>query len=91
MLAVVLKRTTDWRYEIVSIGYPGPALHGRPVAGPRHLGAGWVGFDFARAFKKPVRLVNDAAMKALGSYREHPWLGCARSSTTRASPTGRAG
>jgi polyphosphate glucokinase len=65
----VLELTADWSYEVVSIGYPGPVLHGRPVAEPAHLGRGWVGFDFARAFKRPVRLVNDAALQALGSYR----------------------
>ena len=68
MVAKVRKLTADWSYQVVSIGYPGPALHGRPVAQPKHLGPGWVGFDFARAFGKPVRLVNDAAMQALGSY-----------------------
>ena len=68
MVAQVRKLTADWSYQVVSIGYPGPALHGRPVAQPKHLGPGWVGFDFARAFGKPVRLVNDAAMQALGSY-----------------------
>ena len=68
MVAGVRKLTADWRYDVVSIGYPGPVLHGRPVAEPMNLGRGWVGFDFARAFKKSVRLVNDAAMQALGSY-----------------------
>jgi glucose-6-phosphate isomerase len=53
----------------VSIGYPGPVLHGRPVAEPHHLGPGWVGFDYRRAFGCPVQVVNDAAMQALGSYR----------------------
>jgi polyphosphate glucokinase len=68
MVARARKLTADWSYQGVSIGYPGPVLHGRPVADARHLGPGWVGFDFARAFGKPVRLVNDAAMQALGSY-----------------------
>jgi polyphosphate glucokinase len=54
---------------VVSIGYPGPVLHGRPVAEPYNLGRGWVGFDFARAFGRPVKLINDATMQALGSYR----------------------
>jgi polyphosphate glucokinase len=53
----------------VSIGYPGPVLHGRPVAEPHNLGRGWVGFDFAQAFSRPVKIVNDAAMQALGSYQ----------------------
>jgi predicted NBD/HSP70 family sugar kinase len=68
MVAAAKKLTADWSYDAVSIGYPGPVLHGRPVAEPRNLGGGWVGFDFRRAFGKPVRLVNDAAMQALGSY-----------------------
>lgn len=69
MVAGVKKLTADWAYDVVSIGYPGPVLHGRPVAEPRNLGRGWVGFDFARAFDRPVKVVNDAAMQALGSYR----------------------
>ena len=60
--------TANWSYDAVSIGYPGPVLRGRPLAEPRNLGGGWVGFDFAEAFGRPVRLVNDAAMQALGSY-----------------------
>lgn len=59
----------DWAYERVSIGYPGPVLHGMPAVEPHNLGTGWVGFDFEKAFGCPVRLVNDAAMQALGSYR----------------------
>src|SRR5262249_38724770 len=54
---------------VVSLGYPGPVLHGKPVVNPKNLGGGWVGFDFARAFGKPVHIVNDAAMQALGSYQ----------------------
>jgi polyphosphate glucokinase len=54
---------------VVSIGYPGVVVHGRPVAEPHNLGRGWVGFDYRRAFGRPVRIVNDAAMQALGSYR----------------------
>ena len=57
-----------WAYDAVSIGYPGPVLHGRPLAEPRHLGTGWVGFDYRAAFGCPVKIVNDAAMQALGSY-----------------------
>ncbi len=69
MVARVRALAADWRYERVSIGYPGVVLHDRPVAEPRNLGAGWVGFDFARAFERPVRCINDAALQALGSYR----------------------
>jgi len=68
MVEGVLKIATGWRYERVSIGYPGPVLHGKPVHEPHNLGPGWVGFDFAAAFGCPVKLVNDAAMQALGSY-----------------------
>jgi GH15 family glucan-1,4-alpha-glucosidase len=69
MVKRVRELTADWSYDVVSIGFPGPVLHGRPVAEPRNLGPGWVGFDFEAAFDRPVRLVNDAAMQALGSYR----------------------
>jgi len=58
----------DWPYERVSIGYPGHVLHGQPVEEPLNLGGGWVGFDFEKAFGRPVRIINDAAMQALGSY-----------------------
>ena len=68
MVAVVLKAAEGWKYEVVSIGYPSPVLRGKPVAEPHNLGPGWVGFDFAAAFGYPVRLINDAAMQALGSY-----------------------
>lgn len=69
MVATVKRLTDGWRYDAVSIGYPGAVMHGRPVAEPHNLAPGWVGFDFARAFGKPVKVVNDAAMQALGSYR----------------------
>jgi polyphosphate glucokinase len=68
MVRRVLALTRDWRYAVVSIGYPGPVMHGAPVHEPHNLGKGWVGFDFARAFRRPVKVVNDAAMQALGSY-----------------------
>lgn len=68
MVAGVIQTAAGWEYEAVSIGYPGPVLHGRPVSEPHNLGPGWVGFDFAAAFGRPVKLVNDAAMQALGSY-----------------------
>ena len=68
MISGVLKLARGWNYEVVSIGYPGVVLHGRPVAEPRNLAPGWIGFDFEAAFKLPVKLTNDAAMQALGSY-----------------------
>jgi polyphosphate glucokinase len=69
MVATVKDLAGEWTYDVVSIGYPGPVLQGRPVAEPRHLGPGWVGFDYQAAFGRPVKLVNDAAMQALGSYQ----------------------
>ena len=69
MVAGVKRLARGWRYEVVSIGYPGPVVHDHVVAEPHNLGTGWVGFDFKRAFGRPVRLVNDAAMQALGSYQ----------------------
>jgi polyphosphate glucokinase len=58
-----------WTYDVVLLGYPGPVLRNRPVAEPYNLGRGWVGFDFETAFGRPVKVINDAAMQALGSYR----------------------
>jgi predicted NBD/HSP70 family sugar kinase len=69
MVRLVRNAVAGWKYDAVSIGYPGPVVHGRPVIEPRHLGGGWVGFDFRRAFGCPVKLINDAAMQALGSYK----------------------
>src|SRR5262245_61804456 len=69
MVAGVKKLTSGWKYEVVSLGYPGPVLHGKPVADPHNLGTGWVGFDFSKAFGCPVKVINDAAMQALGSYQ----------------------
>jgi polyphosphate glucokinase len=69
MVRAVRQATADWQYSVVSIGYPGPVLHGKPVTEPRNLGDGWVGFDFKKAFGCPVRVINDAAMQALGSYK----------------------
>lgn len=69
MVAAVQAVTAGWKYDVVSIGYPGAVVHGRPIAEPSHLGSGWVGFDFAKAFGRPVKIVNDAAMQALGSYK----------------------
>jgi len=69
MVSSVIELAGDWKYDVVSIGYPGPVLRSRPVAEPHNLGRGWMGFDFEAAFKRPVRVMNDAAMQALGSYR----------------------
>jgi predicted NBD/HSP70 family sugar kinase len=68
LVAQVQPATVKWKYARISIGYPGPVLHGKPVSEPRNLGAGWIGFDFERSLGSPVRLVNDAAMQAIGSY-----------------------
>jgi len=68
MVARVIKLAADWTYDVVSIGYPGPVLGGRPSAEPVNLGRGWIAFDFAQAFGRPVKVMNDAAMQALGSY-----------------------
>lgn len=69
MVAGVKKLAKGWKYDAVSIGYPGSVLRHRPLAEPHNLGRGWVGFDFAAAFKRPVKVVNDAAMQAIGSYK----------------------
>jgi polyphosphate glucokinase len=68
MVDGVKEMAEGWQYEAVSIGYPGPVVRGRPRLEPHNLGQGWVGFDYAAAFGHPVKLVNDAAMQALGSY-----------------------
>src|SRR5271169_6516140 len=68
MVPGVQQLAGEWQYEAVTIGYPGPVLKGRLAAEPHNLGIGWMGFDFEAAFKCPVKLINDAAMQALGSY-----------------------
>jgi polyphosphate glucokinase len=68
MVRAVKKAAAGWKYDAIAIGYPGAVLHGKPVAEPHNLGGGWVGFKFRAAFGKPVRVINDAAMQALGSY-----------------------
>jgi polyphosphate glucokinase len=69
MVTAVKQLAAGWKYEAVSIGYPGPVVHNRPLHEPYNLGGGWVGFDFHTAFECPVKIVNDAAMQALGSYK----------------------
>jgi hypothetical protein len=68
MVRDVRQAVSGWKYDAVSIGYPGAVLHGKPVSEPRNLGSGWVGFNFKKAFGRPVKVINDAAMQAWGSY-----------------------
>jgi predicted NBD/HSP70 family sugar kinase len=70
MVSGVNELAAGWSYDVVSIGYPGLIQHGRVVSEPHNLAPKWVGFDFEAAFGCPVKLINDAAMQALGSYRE---------------------
>jgi polyphosphate glucokinase len=74
MVSNVRKRVADWKYDAISIGYPGPVLRNRPIAEPWNLGKGWAGFDFEPAFRRPVKVMNDAAMQALGSYERGKML-----------------
>ncbi len=74
MVEQIKQLAADWKWDVVSIGYPGPVLSGRPVCEPHNLAKGWVGFDFAGAFGCPVKLINDAAMQALGDYQEGKML-----------------
>jgi len=69
MMRKLRKRLKGVRYDVVSLGYPGLVVHGKIVREPPNLGKGWVGFDFEKAFGRPTRILNDAAMQALGSYR----------------------
>jgi polyphosphate glucokinase len=69
MVSGVKDIAKDWKYDVVSIGYPGRVHRGRPVAEPHNLARGWVGFDFRAAFGRPVKIINDAAMQALGGYK----------------------
>jgi polyphosphate glucokinase len=68
MVRDVRKAVADWPYDVVAIGYPGAVLRGKPVSEPRNLAPGWIGFNFRKAFGRHVRLINDAAMQALGNY-----------------------
>jgi predicted NBD/HSP70 family sugar kinase len=69
MVSGVKKLAGDWKYDVVSIGYPGLVKFNRPTGEPRNLAKGWVGFNFEAAFNCPVKVINDSAMQALGSYR----------------------
>jgi len=69
MVKEVREATKDWNYSVVSIGYPAPVIHGHPLSEPHNLAGGWVGFDFRKALGRPVKIINDAAMQALGIYR----------------------
>jgi len=69
MVAGVTKVGRGWKYDVISMGYPGVVHHGRPIAEPHNLGKGWVRFDYRTELGRPVKIVNDAAMQALGSYR----------------------
>jgi polyphosphate glucokinase len=70
MVKKVQALSSGWRYDAVSIGYPGVVKHGKPTIEPHNLGRGWVGFGYEKAFKRPVRIINDAALQALGSYKQ---------------------
>lgn len=69
MCARVREFAADWKYDAISIGFPGPVMHGKPAADPPNLGKGWVGFDYEKCLGKRVKVINDAAMQALGSYQ----------------------
>ena len=68
MVKAVRAMAAGWKFDAIAIGYPGVVWHGRPIVEPHHLGKGWVAFDYTAAFGKPVRIINDAAMQAIGSY-----------------------
>jgi polyphosphate glucokinase len=74
MVSQVRKLVADWDYDVISVGYPGLVSQNRPVSDPWNLGKGWAGFNFETAFKRPVKVVNDAAMQALGSYKRGKML-----------------
>ena len=68
MVKQVKDVTKDWGYNRIALGYPGPIINGRPLREPHNLGGGWMNFNFSKAFGCPVKIINDAAMQALGSY-----------------------
>src|SRR5271169_1813455 len=74
LVSRVRNLVADWKYDAISVGYPGPVLRNRPISEPWNLGKGWVGFEFEAAFKCPVKVMNDAAMQALGSYKRGKML-----------------
>lgn len=69
MVKAVKAMADGMTYDVIAMGYPGPVIHGKPLRDPYNLGGGWVGYDYARAFGCPVRIVNDALMQAIGSYQ----------------------
>jgi polyphosphate glucokinase len=69
MVNLVKKSVRDWKYDCVSLGYPGPIINEHPLREPHNLGEGWMGFNFRKAFGCPIKIINDAAMQALGSYK----------------------
>lgn len=69
MVAGVKRAIRGWKFDCVSIGYPGPIINGHPLREPHNLGGGWMGMDFQKAFGHPVKIINDAAMQGLGSYK----------------------
>jgi glucose-6-phosphate isomerase len=69
MMSQIKPLIAGWKFDFVSMGFPSPVVNGRIASEPKHLGEGWIGFNFEKALGKPVRLINDAAMQALGSYR----------------------
>jgi len=69
LVTEVEKAVQGWEYDVISMGYPGIVLHGRPIVEPHNLAKGWVRFDYRAAFGRPIKIINDAAMQAIGSYR----------------------
>ena len=69
LVAGIKAAVAGWKFDAISIGFPAPVRDGRILKEPSHLGKGWIGYNFASALRKPVRVINDAAMQALGSYR----------------------
>jgi len=77
MCQQVLEATKTWKYDRISVGYPGPVVNHRPIKEPHNLGQGWIDFDYEKHFGKPLRFINDAAMQALGGYKAGRMLGSA--------------